>query len=87
MLATLYWGCLGLQDICESNAQRERNEQLILAARESGQDELGLGPVNYGTKYSAGAGLMYLTPDRENWLNAAMARYYGMDALIADTNP
>lgn len=87
MLATLYWGCLGLQDICESNAQRERNEQLILAARESGQDELRLGPVNYGTKYSAGAGLMYLTPDRENWLNAAMARYYGMDALIADTNP
>ena len=87
MLATLYWGCLGLQDICESNAQRERNEQLILAARESGQDALGLGPVNYGTKYSAGAGLMYLTPDRENWLNAAMARYYGMDALVAGTNP
>lgn len=87
MLVTLYWGCLGLQDICESNAQREKNEQLILTARESGQDALELSPVNYGTRYSAGAGLMYLTPDRENWLNAAMARYYGMDALVADTTP
>lgn len=87
MMVTLYWGCLGLQDICESNAQQERNEQLILAARESGQGELSLSPVNYGTKYSAGAGLTYLTPDRENWLNSAMARYYGLDTLVADTNP
>lgn len=87
MIVTLYWGCVGLQDICESNAQREKNEQMILNARENGQRELTLTPVNCGTKYSAGAGLLYLTEDQGHWLNSAMARYYGMDALMADTAP
>lgn len=87
LTATLYWGCVGMQDICESGAQQRRNEQRILSARESGQRELELSPVGYGTKYSAGAGLVYLTPDRDNWVNSAMARYYGMDSLTVDADP
>lgn len=87
MIVTLYWGCVGLQDICESCAQQKRNEQVILSARESGLRELALSPVSYGTKYSAGAGLVYLTPDRDSWVNSAMARYYGLDSLVLDETP
>lgn len=39
----------------------------------------------FGTKYSAGWGLVYLTPDSEDWRNSAMARYCDIDSIIMDT--
>lgn len=84
LTVTLYWGCVGLQDICKSCDQQERNAQVILASKEAGIREISVSPVYFGTKYSAGWGLIYLTPDSENWINAAMARYYGVDSVIVD---
>lgn len=85
MTVTLYWGCIGLQDICESCAQQERNIQTILASKEAGITEITVSPVEFSTKYSAGWGLIYLTPDSENWRNSAMARYYDVGSIIVDT--
>lgn len=85
MTVTLYWGCIGLQDICESCAQQERNVQTILTSKEAEITEIAVSPVDFSTKYSAGWGLVYLTPDSENWRNSAMARYYDIDSIIMDT--
>ena len=81
LVVTLYWGAVGLQDICESCAQQERNRQLILSARESGAGSVSLEPVYFATKYSAGHGLTYLTANSSDWVNSSMARYYGIDSI------
>lgn len=81
LAATLYWGAVGVQDICESCAQQERNEAVILAARESGARDVTVEPVDFATKYSSGWGLSYLSQDPSAWNNVYMAEYYGLDSL------
>ena len=70
-----------MQDICESCAQQERNEAIILEARESGAKDVTVEPVYFATKYSAGWGLSYLSQDPAAWNNVYMAEYYGLNSL------
>lgn len=81
LAATMYWGAVGMQDICESCAQQERNEAIILEARESGAKDVTVEPVYFATKYSAGWGLSYLSQDPAAWNNVYMAEYYGLNSL------
>ena len=81
LAATMYWGAVGVQDICESCAQQERNEALVLEALEAGSRAVTVEPVYFATKYSAGSGLGYLSSDPGAWNNVYMAEYYGLDSL------
>lgn len=81
LAATLYWGAVGVQDICESCAQQERNEALILETLETGAVDATVEPVYFATKYSAGCGLSYISQDPSDWNNVYMAEYYGLDSL------
>ncbi len=81
LTATLYWGAVGVQDICESCAQQERNDALILEALMAGSRDVTVEPVYFATKYSAGHGLGYLSSDPGSWNNVYMAEYYGLDSL------
>ena len=81
LTATLYWGAVGVQDICESCAQQERNETLILEAVNTGAGEVTVEPVQFATKYSSGWDLSYISQDPSAWNNVYMAEYYGLDSL------
>jgi hypothetical protein len=83
IIATVYWGGVGVQDICESHAQQTQNEQIIIAAKNDENQDVSLPQVTFRTKYSAGYGLTYLSSDPYAWVNSYMAQYYGVETIVA----
>lgn len=79
---TLYWGYAGMLDILRTNYELSENEAIIRVCAAAGEDEVMLPRYYSETKYSALAGLNYLsTEDADDWANHYMARYYGVDSV------
>ena len=76
---------LGIRDILSTYLQISRNEKILREAVENGESEATISDVRVKTRFSPlGAGLYYIDVDNPDfWLNADMAKYYGLDRIYA----
>lgn len=81
LLACLYFVSLGVMDIALTHADVAKNEKLIAHYKENGQMIAVLPDIETRTDYNALTGIRYLSDDPTYWLNACMARYYGVDEI------
>ena len=83
LVFTLYFGYIGVKDIMQTNYKLSENEAIIRVCAAMGESDVQLPRYYAGTKYSALAGLNYLsTEDAEDWANVYMAKYYGVKSVI-----
>lgn len=83
MLMTVYYVCIGLNDIYVTDCRIKENEAYIYACKEQGIKDITLTMFTPDTKYSAVKDLRYLATDTsQTWPNTAMAKYYGVDSII-----
>ncbi len=83
-LFSLYAVGIGVSDILRIHAKLRYNEELIIACADSGERIVQVPRPYPDTRYSAVSGLDYLnTEDPDDWANEYMARYYGIDGILA----
>ena len=81
---TLYWGYRGIRDITVTGYNLSFNEDLLRKCAAEGESVVQLPRFYPETKYCAISGLNYLNAeDPDDWSNAYMAKYYGIDTIIA----
>lgn len=85
---TLPAGLLGCRDIVRCFDQHRLREQTISAALSQGIRQVTANVVIPQTRWSGYWGLQDLSRDSpDTWPNGAMARYYGLDALLGEGEP
>lgn len=85
LMAAFYWGCIGVQDIIDTNYYLTENEKQIVACREEGIMDVSVYRVYSKTGYCAIEGLGYLNTEvADSWPNKYMAAYYGVDSIIGN---
>lgn len=83
LMAALYKGSIGVQDIVKTNYYLTENEKHIVACREEGIMDVEVSRVYSSTGYCALEGLGYLnTETADSWPNTYMAAYFGVDSII-----
>lgn len=83
LLVAAYKTFIGVRDIRDTHALLRYNEELITASAAAGEHEVQLPRPYAKTSYSALEGLAYLnTDDPDDWPNAYMAKFYGVDRVI-----
>lgn len=83
LMAALYKGSVGVQDIVKTNYYLTENEKQIVACREEGIMDVEVYRVYSSTGYCALEGLGYLNTEvADSWPNKYMAAYYGVDSII-----
>lgn len=85
MLLTSYEVLVGVNDIYESYGYIKTNEEYIYECKEEGIMDIELQWYNAETKYSGMYGIWYLSPEpgTDQWPNCDLAKYYGIDSIIA----
>ncbi len=75
----------GLADIRDTHYLLQYNEELILDCAAHGERVVHVPRPYPRTRYSAMAGLAYLNADDPgDWPNVYMAKYYGVDGIVAE---
>lgn len=83
LMAALYKGSIGVQDIVKTNYYLTENEKQIVACREEGIMDVEVYRVYSSTGYCALEGLGYLNTEvADSWPNKYMAAYFGVDSII-----
>ena len=83
LMAALYKGSVGVQDIVKTNYYLTENEKQIVACREEGIMDVEVYRVYSSTGYCALEGLGYLNTEvADSWPNKYMAAYFGVDSII-----
>lgn len=83
LMAALYKGSVGVQDIVKTNYYLTENEKQIVACREEGIMDVEVYRVYSSTGYCALEGLGYLNTEvADSWPNKYMAAYYEVDSII-----
>jgi len=83
LTAAFYWGCIGIQDIINTNYYLTENEKQIVACREEGLMDVSVYRVYSQTGYCALDGLGYLNTElADSWPNKYMAAYFGVDSIL-----
>ena len=84
-LAVTVWKlAVGVRDIRRTHALLQYNEEFLAACAARGERVVELYRPYAETSYSALEGLAYLNPDDPgDWPNVYMAKYYGLDGIIA----
>ena len=84
-LAVTAWKLtVGVRDIRRTHALLQYNEEFLAACAANGERVVELYRPYAETSYSALEGLAYLNPDDPtDWPNVYMAKYYGLDGIIA----
>lgn len=83
LMAALYKGSIGVQDIVKTNYYLTENEKQIVACREEGIMDVEVYRVYSQTGYCALEGLGYLNTEvADSWPNKYMAAYFGVDSII-----
>lgn len=84
LVFTLYWGYVGVRDITRTYHDLSFNEQLLSQCVAEGESVVQLPRFYPDTRYSAMSGLNYLNAeDPDDWSNVYMAKYYGVEKIIA----
>jgi hypothetical protein len=78
----------GSYDIFETNRRNAAREAYIMEQAEAGATELTVPQIEPATTYCAKYGLadIYEADKEENWLNKAIASYYGLDMIYGQKN-
>lgn len=85
LMSAFYWGCIGVQDIIDTNYYLTENEKQIVACREEGIMDVSVYRVYSKTGYCAIEGLGYLNTEvADSWPNKYMAAYYGINSIIGN---
>lgn len=79
----LFEFAIGAFDIFQTYGQSQRREAAIAQALAAGERVAVLEPYSAQTKYSGVSGPDEIVDDPGYYVNAGMARYYGLDAIIA----
>lgn len=74
----------GAYDIAINNTVSNRRTEIIAEAKLSGDKTAVLPVYTPATKYFASAGNEEIAEYWGNWINAAMANYYGLDYVVAE---
>ncbi len=83
-LYTLFFVCIGVNDIYNTGSQMKSNVEYILACKEEGILDIKVPMFNVHTKYSATDDLFYLSTDDPNaWTNKSMAEYFEINSIVA----
>ncbi len=83
VLYTVYYVCIGVNDIYYTGSQLRANEEYIIECKEQGITDVKVPLFFSDTKYSASNGHLYLsTEDAYTWPNDSMAQYYEVDSII-----
>ena len=84
LLLTVWKVAAGALDIRRTHGLLQYNEEFIAACAANGEREIEVYRPYARTGYSALEGLQYLnTEDPEDWPNVYMAKYFGVDKIIA----
>jgi hypothetical protein len=84
LLLTVWKVAVGALDIRRTHGLLQYNEEFIAACAANGEREIEVYRPYARTGYSALEGLQYLnTEDPEDWPNVYMAKYFGVDRIIA----
>lgn len=69
-------------DIYHTYVQDRANTASVMAQKESGAAQVTISEITVGTCYSGAADIRYIAWDPTIWPNDAMAKYYGVDAVL-----
>ena len=85
-LSLCYWCPHGMKDVYLTHTAVAENRELLLQQKDSGETQIRLPIPEPQTKYSALDGLIYLsTSETDYWSNLYMAKYYGVESILAET--
>ena len=85
IMVSAYGIFIGVRDICHTHALLQYNEEFIQACAANGERVVHVPRPYPQTRYSAMAGLGYLNVDDPgDWPNVYMAKYFGIDGIIAE---